>query len=509
MMALTTVCLLASGLLVQAQQRVYRGTYQSVRQVILRLENRANLFRNSMDDWSRGSTDVFNSNDEVMGPVRDFNDSVRHLRDSFDRRQATSFEVQDVLTRASRVDDFVRRTSVDMRAQNQWTSIRTDLNQLASAFNLTWQTSAYSPPSYYPDGYQNPYGFQTLTGTYTVDRSRSDNARLVAERAARNLPYNDRTRVTDIVSRRLDPPDQLALDVRGRTVTMSSTRAPQVTFDADGRERVETSPSGRTIHSRASLSGSQLIVNATGDRGNEFTATFQALDNGRTLGVTRRIFMPELNQPVEVNSTYQRTSEVARFDIYNPQNVTQYPPTAAGSFIIPDGARVVGILQTPLSTRTMAAGDRFTLRVTEPAEFLDAMIEGHVADVARSSRLSGRSLMTLDFDDIRMRDGRTYQFAGIVDNINTPNGEIVRVDTEGTIRDRDQTTRTEERAAIGTAVGAIIGAIAGGGRGAAIGAILGAGAGAGSIYAEGRNDLYLDRGTEMVIRAGAPYVGPR
>ena len=504
---LATVCLLVGSLSVQAQPRPYRGTYESVRQVILRLENQANLFRNSMDDWSRRSTAAYNSNDDVIATVSDFNDRVRRLRDSFDRGQATTFAVQDVLARGSRIDDFVGRTSVDERAQNYWTTIRSDLNQLASAFSLTWQPSAYGP-SNGPD-YGTQYGVQILTGTYAVDRSRSDDARLVAERAASNLAYNQRTRIIDVINRRLDPPNQLALAVRGRTVTMASTRAAQVTFDADGRERVETSPSGRTIHTRASLSGNQLIVNSTGDRGNEFTATFQALDNGRTLLVTRSIFLAELNQPMEVHSTYQRTSEVARFDIYDPQAVTQYPVTAAGSFIIPDGARVVGILQTSLSTRTAAPGDRFTLRVTEPAEFRDAMIEGHIADLERSSRLAGRSLMTLDFDDIRLSDGRSYQFAGLVESINARNGEIVRVDTEGTILDQNQTTRTGERAAIGTAVGAIIGAIAGGGRGAAIGAILGAGAGAGSIYAEGRNDLYLDRGTEVVIRAGAPYAGPR
>src|ERR1041385_5903085 len=136
------VCLLAAGLLAQAQQRAYRGTYQSVRQVILRLENRANVFRNSMDNWSRSASASYNSNEEVMTNVRDFNDSVRRLRDSFDRRQATTYEVQDVLTRASRIDDFVRRNSVDARTQNFWNSTRTDLNQLAGAFNLTWQTSA-------------------------------------------------------------------------------------------------------------------------------------------------------------------------------------------------------------------------------------------------------------------------------------------------------------------------------------------------------------------------------
>ncbi len=97
----------------------------------------------------------------------------------------------------------------------------------------------------------------------------------------------------------------------------------------------------------------------------------------------------------------------------------------------------------------------------------------------------------------------------MLETVTPRNGQSVRVDTEGMIRDQNQTTRTEERAAIGTAVGAIIGAIAGGGKGAAIGAVLGAGAGAGSVYAEGTDDLYLDRGTELVIRASAPYNGPR
>jgi hypothetical protein len=83
-------------------------------------------------------------------------------------------------------------------------------------------------------------------------------------------------------------------------------------------------------------------------------------------------------------------------------------------------------------------------------------------------------------------------------------GEEVRVDNEGgaNVEERDsRTSRTTERAAIGAAVGAIIGAISGGGKGAAIGAIIGAGAGAGSVYAQGRDDLELGSGTELVLRA--------
>jgi uncharacterized protein YcfJ len=112
--------------------------------------------------------------------------------------------------------------------------------------------------------------------------------------------------------------------------------------------------------------------------------------------------------------------------------------------------------------------------------------------------------MTMDFDTIRLRDGRSYRFAGILENVRTPSGDVVQVDNEGAVRDSDQTNKTVTRTAIGTAVGAIIGAIAGGGKGAAIGAVLGAGAGAGSVYVQGRNDLDLNAGTEVTLRATGP-----
>jgi len=504
---LSIACLMFTSLFAQAQQRPYRGTYQSVRTTILRLENRANLFRNSMQMWAGRNGVTYGPAEDINVMAGDFNDSVRQLRDRFDRRQATTADVQDVLTRAARIDDFVRRNSVDVRTQNYWTSIREDLNRLATAYNVSWNLSSYYPPSDNAP-YGNRYGVQVLAGTYRLNPSRSDDVRSATERAARNLSYNDRTRVLDMISRRLDPPEEMAIDVRGRTVTLASTRAPQASFDADGRERTETGRSGNTVHSRAWLAGNQLTIDSNGDRGNEFHVTFQPMENGRTLVVTRRIYTPELNQSVEVRSMYDKTSDVARFDIYNPQNAPDYPSMAYGNFVVPDGTRIVGSLENNLSTRTAAVGDRFTLRVTDPVEFQDATIEGHVSQIQRSGRLTGRSVMTLDFDRIRLRDGRSYQFGGILEGV-TSNDDSVRVDTEGAVRDESQTNRTGERAAIGTTVGAIIGAIAGGGKGAAIGAIVGASAGAGSIYAEGRNALELNRGAQLIIRAGAPLNVPR
>jgi phage tail tape-measure protein len=142
--------------------------------------------------------------------------------------------------------------------------------------------------------------------------------------------------------------------------------------------------------------------------------------------------------------------------------------------------------------------------VRQPSQYEGAVIEGAVASSDRGGRVTGRSEMSFDFDSIRLRDGRSYRFAGFVESVRTANGEVVRVDTEGTVRDNDQTNKTVQRTAIGTAVGAIIGAIAGGGKGAAIGAIVGAAGGAGSVYVQGRDELELPLGTEFTIRSSAP-----
>jgi uncharacterized protein YcfJ len=109
--------------------------------------------------------------------------------------------------------------------------------------------------------------------------------------------------------------------------------------------------------------------------------------------------------------------------------------------------------------------------------------------------------MSFIFDTIRTRAGRTYPFTGSVDSVRSPNGDDVRVDPEGEVRDdSSQTERTVTRTGIGAAVGGVIGAITGGGKGAAIGAAVGAGAGAGSVFIQGRNDLDLKSGTEFTIR---------
>ncbi|MEO8433981.1 MAG: hypothetical protein ABI596_03740 [Pyrinomonadaceae bacterium] len=488
---------------IEAQTQPYRGTLRSVRQLILRIENRSAVFQNNLNSsLARNPLNRSRAEDNITNFSSDFDVAVRQLRDRFDRRESTASDVQEVLNRASSIDNFLRRRSLDTRTRNLWALLRADLNQLARAYSVSWTPASVYPPV--STGNTYPTAGDRLTGTYRLDVSRSDDPRDAAERATRNRPAYDRDRLLNSVTARLESPDQLAIDLRGRSVTIASSRAPQITFEADGRERVETTSNGRTVRARATLTGNQLVVSSTGDRGSDFSVTFAPIDNGQRLSVTRRVYAEGLTQPVVVQSTYDRSSDVAQFNVFTGPGNYPGPVSSDVDFVIPNGELVVATLNDSLSTRSAREGDRFRMVVRQPSNYDGATIEGHVSHVERSGRLTGRSVMTLTFDNIRLRNGSSYRFAGILESVRALNGDTVRVDNEGTVRDDSQTTRTGQRAAIGTAVGAIIGAIAGGGKGAAIGAIVGAGGGAGSVYAQGRNDLELPSGTEITIRSTGP-----
>ncbi len=516
------VALTSTGMTAHAQRRPIRRAPtagQDVRAVIHRVENNAALFQNSL----RQSNQTYANNGNINQLASDFRGAVSRLHEDYDARQPVNNDVQTVMNFASNIDTYLQRNPLDAGTQNYWASIRPDLNQLSRIYGIPYRTGAQNNPTYnqgnnFPTNNQgnnfpnNQGGYNTngLTGTYRLNPSRSDNAADAANRATQTLPYRDRQSVRDNLVRRLESPDALAIDVRGRSVTIASSRAPQFSFDADGRERTEQTPNGRTIRASASLYNNQLIVNSVGDRSQDYSVTFDALENGRRLRVTRRVSSDRLQQPVVVQSFYDKTADVAQFDIYNGSqqqggyNNGNTTATNTNDFIIPNDTQLIAVLNENVSTKTSREGDRFTLTVRDPSQYNGAIIEGSVSRVNPSGRVTGRSQLSLNFERIRY-NGNSYNFAGIINSIRTQNGEDARVDNEGTVQEgTNQTTKTEQRAAIGTGLGAIIGAIAGGGKGAVIGAVIGAGGGAGSVYAQGRNDLDLASGTEVTIRASAP-----
>ncbi len=170
----------------------------------------------------------------------------------------------------------------------------------------------------------------------------------------------------------------------------------------------------------------------------------------------------------------------------------------AGS-VIPADTELRLRLTSALSTKTNNEGDRFTARVVETPNYEGATVEGHVARIERSGKMTGRTEMALDFDTITFRDGRRSPFYAQIEKFYIGDS-IKTTDEEGNVESASKTRDILIRAGGGGALGAIIGAIAKGGKGAAIGAIIGAGVGAGSVFIQGKKELILDAGTEMSVR---------
>jgi hypothetical protein len=156
-------------------------------------------------------------------------------------------------------------------------------------------------------------------------------------------------------------------------------------------------------------------------------------------------------------------------------------------------------LETTIDTREAREGDRFTATVLTPASYAESVAEGHIKRVKASGKMTGKTELTLTFDQLRLPSGSTVPFSAQVVKI-YDESSAKEVDEEGTVKSGSQSKTTAVRAGGGAAIGAVVGAIAGGGKGAAIGAAVGGAAGAGSVLIQGSKKIKIESGTEMLIR---------
>jgi hypothetical protein len=501
------LALASVGIAMAGQQRSYRLSDQQLSTLVKRIDTRTKNFRASLKGAiDRGQINDSRGKNEVNQSVKDFGQSIDRLRDRVDHRQSGVRDVEDVLQRGASIDSVMHRYQLSTQAERDWVSLRGDLDSLAGAYNVAWN---WSNPRY-ASAEPGTVLYNRLTGTYQLQSTGGDDPGRVAELAARAAPSNQRQWVYQNLLTRLESPDVITIARHGNTVTMASTLAPPVSFEVDGRNRSERWSGDRTITTRAIFEGERLVVTTTGNRDTDFIASFDPNENGRSLLVTRTIYDQGLRQPVTVRSFYQRTSDQARWDIDAGDGRAVYDTRwSDGDSVVPDGTRFVARLDNALSTTNAREGDRWTMTAQSPSQYQGAVIEGFVSGVNTSGRPAGSSDMTLNLQLIRLLNGGTYQFDGVIDSIRTPDGEMISVGRAGVVENRDgrddnQTRETIQGGAIGAAIGALIGSVAGGGKGAAIGAVIGASVGAGTAMVQGRDRLDLQRGTELAITAGIP-----
>ena len=184
-----------------------------------------------------------------------------------------------------------------------------------------------------------------LTGLYRIDLERSDKLYSVVAGASSNLPFGEQQKFFIDLTVRLTPPDLLAIERRGRRITLASSRAPRIDFDADGITHSERGGDGQIVNTLAALRANGLTVSVSGQSEYKFNVTFEPLEGGRSLRVTRRLSNEQLTQPVLIHSVYEKISGVPQWDIYDAPRRPDLtpavrPPVASSSAPAPAPRRV-------------------------------------------------------------------------------------------------------------------------------------------------------------------------
>src|SRR4029078_8123180 len=77
--------------------------------------------------------------DDINGFIKAFEDQTKHLRDRFKDHKSVAADVQSVLDRAADIDGFMARPRLSGRAEEDWSALRSNLDELAQAYNVSWR----------------------------------------------------------------------------------------------------------------------------------------------------------------------------------------------------------------------------------------------------------------------------------------------------------------------------------------------------------------------------------
>ena len=471
------------------------GTYTApegqVRTLLSRLGLKTNNFKTQIATALKADTTADLPDATISDYIIGFETAERRLQQRFDRRQSTSADATEVLTRAAYINQFMSRNKLNPQTQAQWRNLKADLDTLATYYNVNWNWNQKLPTETgtADTGFDARTFDARLTGTYRLNPSLSEDTAAAIDKALGTTPAGERENYRRRLQQRLTSPEVIAIEKKNTTITLASSVQQQVTFEADGVARSETNARGRTVTTTATADQDGLIINYQGERSSDFYLTFLPIE-GRRMKMTRRIYLDNGNNSITVSSVYDKTDRMARWDIVN-NTVTPdaggVSTTANDSFVVPSGTRLSAELQSSITGS--GSGERFTMEVRTPAQYRGAIIEGRVVSEDAASRVAGRSRVLLIFETIRLPRGQTYKFAGSVDSVTAASGEPV------TVTNQAAKPATQPKGGVGGILGAVIGAISG----VPADPAANAAATAGSILAQNRDTIDIGSGSQVAI----------
>lgn len=134
------VITLVFGLATTVQaQHAYRLSEKQMKDLLKRIEKQSETFRSSLKSALEHSRyDDTKAEDRINDFVKEFEKATEHLKNRFDEDRSASPEAEEVLRRAARIDSFMERQRLSPRAESDWAALRSSLDALAEAYNVTW-----------------------------------------------------------------------------------------------------------------------------------------------------------------------------------------------------------------------------------------------------------------------------------------------------------------------------------------------------------------------------------
>ena len=118
----------------------YRISDREVSRLLDRIKNKTGGFRQSLKDaLNKSRLDRTRREEDINAFVKAFEEDTKRLADHFNHHKSTVADVDSVLQRAARIDTLMSVRPLDARTETAWATLRSDLEQLASAYNISWR----------------------------------------------------------------------------------------------------------------------------------------------------------------------------------------------------------------------------------------------------------------------------------------------------------------------------------------------------------------------------------
>ena len=111
-----------------------------VKSLAQHIEDVADEFKGALDkalDASKWNNTK--QEDEVNQYVRDFRDATNNFQDHYNEGERAANDAKEVLTKANKIDGWMKKYPLTPEVQSAWVPVRTDLDRLAKYYNVNWQ----------------------------------------------------------------------------------------------------------------------------------------------------------------------------------------------------------------------------------------------------------------------------------------------------------------------------------------------------------------------------------